>query len=125
MRGLSLDENIARWKFSEEKWSIDEIFEVINLLLKSGLIREKNGLKRITKNNENKVKVGINKKTMLVHWCLSNIINDRLLQYDAEKKIKLKASDKELIRQINLNYKLFYDIFEESKWKKKPKTMNH
>mgnify|MGYP001251618073 CR=1 FL=1 len=115
MRGLSLDENIARWKFSEEKWSIDEIFEVINLLLKSGLIREKNGLKRITKNNENKVKVGINKKTMLVHWCLSNIINDRLLQYDAEKKIKLKASDKELIRQINLNYKLFYDIFEESK----------
>ena len=38
MRGLSLDENIARWKFSEEKWSIDEIFEVINLLLKSNLL---------------------------------------------------------------------------------------
>lgn len=115
MKRLTMDEKIARWEWTEEKWSMNEMMKTTNLLLKSGLIREKNGLKRITRKNMDKFRIGLNRKSMIVHWCLSNIINDRLVDYDATKKIKLKASDKKLIRQISLNYKLFYDTFKESK----------
>jgi len=113
-RTLTMDEKITRWEWNKEKWTMNKMIKTTNLLLKSGLLREKNGIKRVNKKNLNKVKFGINENSMIAHQCLSNIINDRLMDYDAKKKIKLKTSDKKLIRQIDLNYKLFYNTFKES-----------
>ena len=111
----NIDPQIEKWEWIAKRWTTKEQLKVTNLLLKSGLIREKNGVKRVTKTNIRKVRIGLNENSMIVHHALSNVILHRLMHKHHEKKIKLKASERKLIKQIEQNYKLFYGTFKESK----------
>ena len=113
--GLTHDEKIELWDWNKERWDYKQQLKVTNLMLKSGLIREKNGIKRVTETNIRKVEIGLNENSMIVHHALSNLILHRLWNKDQKNTIKLKASDKKLIREISLNYKLLYGIFKEAK----------
>ena len=100
---LNMKEKIERWDWIASRWTQKDMMKVVNLLLKSDLIKEKHG-QRVSKTNIRQVEFTLIENSLIVHQCLSNLINDTLVA-----KAKLKPSEKKLLREIRLAYRLFYD----------------
>ena len=104
-----MNEKSERWDWIASRWTQKDMMKVVNLLLKSDLIKEKHG-QRVSKTNIRQVKFTLIENSLIVHQCLSNLINDTLVA-----KGELKPSEKKLLREISLAYRLFYDRVKVSK----------
>ena len=115
-------ERIDRWAWIKGRWSMKQMTQVVNSLVKSGLVKNRIGelyqQNVISIKDKRQVEYALNENSLIAHQCLTNLIILRLTDEEYRHKLgigKLTASEKRLLRQIMLNYELLYDTFPSKK----------
>ena len=128
MKIMKMQDRIDRWDWIKERWSMKQMTQVVNSLVKSRLISTKETDEERKKEwslfkwnvfylNKEK-EYALNENSLIAHQCLTNLIILRLTDEEYRHKLgigKLTASEKRLLRQIMLNYELLYDTFHIKK----------